>query len=166
MNKSAFVDGTVDIYDASTRKKIKPSWSPSFRGNPFLKLIRLDESVFFGLTWMFRIKPGFQYKMDESLTHCEDLFFCMATATEGDYDFTPSVILKYRRNTGSAMSNLNGLARGYATLRRRIRETFYQKTTAIDRLLLNLKTRKIMFLSFANVSMYREAFYYLFTGEV
>lgn len=160
-----FVDGTVDVRDSSLDNRIM-LWRPSFRGYPFSKLIRLSESVFLGLTWMVKVKPQMLYQLEEEFTHAEDLFFYITMADQGKYDFTSAVTLNYRRNAGSAMSNLKGLANGYTLLRRRLRENFGRKLSLFDYWFLNVKTRKIMFLSFVRVRMFKDAFQYLLTGKI
>lgn len=49
------------------------------------------------------------------LSHCEDLMFYLEQADQGSYDHTTEPVLFYRRTAASAMSDLEGLERGYKT---------------------------------------------------
>lgn len=158
-----FVDGTVNIFDASLRTLLK-TWKPSVKGNPLRSLVRLDGKSFFGPTWMVRITPGTTYQMDKELSHGEDLLFYISIAQQGKYAYTDSVILNYRKNSGSAMSNLEGLARGYSLLTEKVK--VMPAVAAQDKLVLQFKTRKIMFLSFLSRRKVLRALHYLVTGTL
>lgn len=158
-----FVDGTVHIFDASLRTLLN-TWKPSADGNPLRSLVRLDGRCFFGATWMIRIRPGTLYQMDRALSHGEDLLFYISIAQRGKYSYTSSVILNNRRNPGSAMSNLEGLARGYSLLTEKVK--VMPAVAARDKLVLRFKTRKIMFLSFLSRRKVLRALHYLVTGTL
>jgi glycosyltransferase involved in cell wall biosynthesis len=160
-----FADGCVDVFDSGMSLKLR-TWSPGFKGYPFHRLIRLDGHCFFGPTWMVRVKPGTVCRLDEDLRHGEDLFFYMTIAQQGKYTYTSSCILHYRKNPGSAMSNLDGLAKGYTALRRKIKTRFKNDISWIDNGILELKTRKIMFLSFLSERKILRAVKYLFFGSI
>lgn len=160
-----FADGRVDVFDSGMGMKLR-TWNPAFKGHPFHRLIRLDERCFFGPTWMVRIKQGAVYRLEENLHHGEDLFFYMTIAQQGEYTYTPSCILHYRKSPGSAMSNLEGLAKGYTALRRKIKARFKNDISWTDNGILELKTRKIMFLSFLNGRKVWRALQYLFFGSI
>jgi glycosyltransferase involved in cell wall biosynthesis len=159
-----FVDGAVKVFD-DTMKNILYTWRPAFKGSTFEKLIRLDASVFFGPSWMIRREAGKTYRMDETLSHCEDLFFYISIADRGQYSFTAACTLHYRKNLGSAMSDFDGLAKGYTQLVHRIQEIFGNRISSRARWILLFKTRKIMFLSFLSIRNYRKAFRYLLKGK-
>ena len=161
----AFVDGAVEVFD-HTMQHILRTWKPSFRGNAFSSLTTLSDSCFFGNTWMIKNIPGVTYQFAEDLAHAEDLFFYITIAHQGMYSFTPATILHYRKNEGSAMSNLDGLARGYTALRQRINLLPGPQLSFIDQVVLQLKTRKIMFLSFLDSGKILKAFRYAITGSI
>ena len=69
-----FVDGQVIKKDHQLKETLK-IWSPSFRGNPLRDLVKLTGRSFLGLTWMVKRKSGKSYKLQDGLTHCEDLYF-------------------------------------------------------------------------------------------
>ncbi|MDH5599078.1 MAG: hypothetical protein OEY34_08135, partial [Cyclobacteriaceae bacterium] len=89
----------------------------TFSGNPKNALLNLDESVFFGPSWMIKRKPGFDYRFKEGMTHGEDLLFYLSIADQGEYEAVEEVVYKYRKGRkGSAMTNLKGLEEGYKSL--------------------------------------------------
>lgn len=159
-----FVDGAVAVYDESLQHELG-QWMPSWRGRPFHKLVRLSDACFHGVTWMIKITKPFPYRFDTDITHGEDILFFMTVAHLGSYTYTAETIGLYRKNTGSAMSNLDGLARGYEMLRRKVRTRFATEASFADRATLFLKSRKIMFLSFAAAKRYRSAVRYLLSGS-
>lgn len=108
-----FVDGCVQRCDVSLTHILNTIYH-SFYGNPFEALVQLDERCFLGLTWMVRRVEGKQYFFDEGQTHSEDLLFYMRIAKQGGtYVAVEQPVLKYRQHEGSAMSNIEGLERGY-----------------------------------------------------
>lgn len=108
-----FVDGSVQRCDASLTHILKTKHH-SFHGNPFEALVHLDERCFFGPSWMVRRVEEGQYFFDEGQTHSEDLLFYMRLAKQGGtYVAVEQPVLKYRQHEGSAMSNIEGLERGY-----------------------------------------------------
>ena len=137
-----FVDGAVAIFDGPD-KGVTKRWQPSFTGEPFNHLLRLDAAVFFGPTWMIKRKPGKTYAFKEGLTHCEDLLFYMELAREGGiYDYTDEVVLHYRKGHASAMSNLDGLEKGYRTLLAEVNQ--WPDVTQDQKDILRIKIRSIM----------------------
>ncbi|MEL7003918.1 MAG: glycosyltransferase family A protein, partial [Bacteroidota bacterium] len=115
-----FIDGTVMIMD-SQMKEVLEVRKHSFKGEPFEALLRLDEDVFFGPSWMIRLEDSKKYAFLEELTHGEDLFFYICISKGGYYTAIDDVVLLYRKSSGSAMSNLKGLENGYGQLLRSIR---------------------------------------------
>ena len=159
-----FADGSVSIHDSKLTRVIT-AWVPGKRGGVTRNLMRLDGKCFFGPTWMIRRDQSIAYKFDEDLHHGEDLFFCMSYAHLGLYDFTPEVVLKYRRSPNSAMTNLVGLATGYTLIRRKIHH-MPGTVSVIDRLIFNVMTCKIMFLCFLKAGQVRPALKYLLLGSL
>lgn len=158
----AFVDGCVEVFDVTMTKKLR-LWAPMETPNILRSLIRLDGRCFFGPTWMMRTSSLSRFQFDEALTHCEDLHFFMINASAGKYTFTNQVILHYRTSPHSAMGNLHGLANGYSLLRRKIKE-IPERVSFVDRVIFNLRVRKIIFLSFLNSRDWRFGFRYLIFG--
>ena len=152
-----FVDGRVEIETLSTGVLLR-TYLPVYRGNPFRKLLKISSECFFGSTWMIRRRPDYPYRMNGSLTHCEDfLFFLELAQREGLYDFTTECILRCRKRSDSAMSNLTGLDKGYRQVFKIIQS--WPQVTVGDKLFYWMKSRKIMFLSyFFNQKSPRKAF--------
>ena len=113
----SFADGSVITMDGVLEKVIR-TYTPSFTGEPFHELLLLRGTCFFGATWLIRIQPGMNLRYDVSLSHAEDLLFYLELAPGRRYAYTTEVVLLYRRTGNSAMTKLDGLARGYAHLRR------------------------------------------------
>src|SRR5690606_36246686 len=111
-NESAditFVDGRVEVYN-DTGDHIERSWMPTFRGNPYRRLLRLSPRCFFGPTWMVRLQSGQAYSFDERLTYTEDLFAYLELSRQGgNYEFVGDTIDCYRNRSTSAMKNFDGL---------------------------------------------------------
>ena len=112
-----FADGGVDRWDNRTGK-LTPLHRPAFIGPPFARLMELSPTVFFGLSWMIRRCSATDARFPEHISHGEDLAFYLSIAREGNYTFTPEVILHYRSGHGSAMSNIKALDKGYMDLYR------------------------------------------------
>ena len=123
-----YLDSTpqVDIVHGSvkiTRDGIPVRlYRPDLKKGPLLRrLARLDEGVFFSPNYMIRrSKIGCQ-RFPEGVSHCEDLIFFLSLAYESDlfYGAVPDVVYEYRLQPQSAMSNLDGIERGYLELVRR-----------------------------------------------
>lgn len=110
-----FVDGCVNYVDSATQEIVK-TFCPNFRGAPYPELIKLNKDCFFGSTWMVKRDRAKTYQFNETMSHCEDLMFCIDIAPGGQYDYTAETILNYRVAHGSAMQNLKGLENGYFAL--------------------------------------------------
>jgi teichuronic acid biosynthesis glycosyltransferase TuaG len=161
----SFVDGGIESFDLSMKTKMA-EWRPRAQGNVLKKLFRVDNSCFFGLTSMIKRNARIDYRFDETLTHCEDLLFFMTIAHSGNYAYTDEVILRYRKNNGSAMQNINGLAGGYTALRNKMCTLFKGKLSLWDKLVYDVKVRKIMFLTFSRDKRYRTALRYFVYGRL
>lgn len=111
----AFVDGAVDAMDHISMERT-PIHRPSYQGPPFHLLMRMSPAIFCGPTWMVRKDVIGADRLPVGMSHAEDLAFYLTIARRGDYMATPELILLYRKGHGSAMSNLDGLDRGYLLL--------------------------------------------------
>lgn len=160
-----FVDGGVAVYNQDMTSLIR-KWTPRYSGEPFKDLCLLTGRCFFGPTWLVRCGGKQAIFFDEELRHAEDLwFYIQLAATGGSYQYTSETILKYRKHQNSAMSNLNGLAAGYTKLLQLINFHFAEQLRVGDRLLISLKARKIMFLSFVAARKWPSAFHFLIFGS-
>jgi glycosyltransferase involved in cell wall biosynthesis len=139
----SFVDGTVLVHDHDM-KKVHRIWRPAFTGKPWPMLVRLSDKCFFGPSWMIRRDNSREYKFEGGLTHAEDLLFYISIADQGNYAYTNDTVLLYRKNAGSASSNLDGLARGYRTVFNRLKP----RLSLPQRMYLSFRVRQIMFLSY------------------
>lgn len=159
----AFADGSVEVFNKDFSLILR-KWVPRCRDDHFRSLIHLDGKCFFGPTWMIRRYPSVTFRFDEDLRHGEELFFYMTYAQLGMYSFTDEVVLRYRHSDDSAMSNLSGLALGYELLAKKLMGL--QGVRQFDRFVFNLKTRKIMFLSFLRAGNVWNAFSFLVRGTI
>lgn len=151
-----FVDGRVIIYDEGLNL-IKKKYQPDFNGNPINKLFVLSESCFFGPSWMIKRKENFPYRMQEGLSHGEDLLFYMSLSRKGAiYDYVTDEVLYYRSHDRSAMKNLNGLENGYKEIFCIIND--WPELYPHSRITYQIKVKKIMFLSYFSQSEYIKAF--------
>jgi glycosyltransferase involved in cell wall biosynthesis len=142
----AFVDGQVLIMDHKLTHIIKTK-SHTFRGNPFNALVQLDESCFFGPSWMIKRNLGVNYKFKEGLTHCEDLLFYISISQYGGkYTAVTNPVLKYRQGHHSAMRNLKGLENGYLQLYQVLVEDIQLNEKGLQA--LKYKLRSIMWKSY------------------
>lgn len=142
-----FVDGVVEKKDHSL-KQVVQLFTPTFPlANPLSDLIRLTGRSFFGLSWMFKREPEQHYLFQSELTHSEDLLFYMQSAREGGlYGYTSEVIYQYRNNPSSAMSNLEGLEKGYWQVYKTIKH--WKEVKRTDLWVYKMKVKKIMYLSY------------------
>jgi teichuronic acid biosynthesis glycosyltransferase TuaG len=87
------------------------------------RLARLEEGVFFGVNYMIRRERIGQIRFPVALSHCEDLIFFLTLAHDVglNYAAVPDEVYEYRLQPRSAMSNLDGLERGYLELLARSR---------------------------------------------
>tara|TARA_B100000315_G_scaffold232465_1_gene244720 strand:- start:3568 stop:4362 length:795 start_codon:yes stop_codon:yes gene_type:complete len=108
----SFVDGVVLIKDYKMDTILR-YFRPSFKGNPYNKLIQISERCFFGPSWMIKRNSDIKYIFNPNMTHLEDLYFYLSISENGIYDYTNDPILYYRTTSTSSMSNLSGLEGGY-----------------------------------------------------
>ena len=151
----SFVDGQVEMWNHDFSQLLETK-KHSFSGNPKNALLNLDESVFFGPSWMIKRKPGFEYRFKEGMTHGEDLLFYLSIADQGEYAAVDEVVYQYRKGReGSAMSNLKGLEKGYSTF---IEEASKVEGVTPEQIrTLRSKTGKIMFKSYLAQGQFKNA---------
>ena len=120
----AFVDGKIQVMD-STLTQVLEVREQTYFGNPFAALLKIDNSCFFGPTWMVRRDPNFNYEFKPGLTHGEDLLFYMMISQRGGvYAAVDEVIYNYRSGNQSAMSDLDGLWKGYQSIFRELKSRY------------------------------------------
>lgn len=152
--KIDFVDGTVQVFDEPLKHRIR-TYRPAFSGNPLPLLLKLSEKCFFGPSWMIRRRQH-NYRMDESLSHGEDLFFYLTLCRyDGYYSFVADEILHYRRHDDSAMQNISGLYRGYKTIYQHLLP--WPDFSIGTRIIFFCRMKKFIFLSFFHRRQYKEA---------
>jgi glycosyltransferase involved in cell wall biosynthesis len=143
-----FVDGSVEVFDNDTGKVLR-TWTPNFEGNPLRDLVRLSGKSFFSPTWLIRNKFNKQ-RFALGITHSEDLAYLIdISSSEGKYLGLKEVIIRYRSSSGQAMSNLDGLRRGYNWLL--IELANVKKISTLDVLIYFIKTRIIIFLTYLRI---------------
>jgi hypothetical protein len=111
------VDGRITIKDAALATTLRERVGGN-RGPYFSRLIRLDSSVFFGVAVMVRRAAIGATRFESGLSHCEDLLFLLEAANKREwvYGAVDEAVYLYRTGAGSAMSDLEGLERGYLYL--------------------------------------------------
>lgn len=155
----SFVDGAVSSLNETMTEELS-RWVPNFKGNPLSDLVQLTGNSFFGVTWMIKREFDVIYRFKDGLTHAEDLWFYIQLCLhEVQYDFTTGVVYLRRVSGGSAMSNLDGLARGYLAVKR------LMENQNIDPVLISSyakKIRSIMVKSYLKRSELMKAFLFVF----
>jgi len=141
----SFVDGRVISFNEDMTI-IKNDYVPKFFGYPYEELLRLNSDCYFGPSWMIKRENAVQYRFVEGMTHAEDLCFYISISKGKKYSYTYEEVLHYRITGQSAMSNLEGLEKGYKILYNKIRSD--QKPNYKVLIYLRLKIKRIMFLSY------------------
>lgn len=108
------VDGAVSFCTDDLSRELR-LYQPRPQIGPFFEpLARLDGSVFAGVIYMLRRAALGNLRFQTGLSHAEDLLFYLHFAKDGAlYGSVPEVTTRVRVVTGSAMSDLDGLGRGY-----------------------------------------------------
>jgi len=113
------VNGGVEVTAGGHLQRV---YNPCEQRGPLLgRLARLDEGVFFNVNYMIRRDEVGNHRFADGLTHCEDLIFFLELAHERDlqYGAVEDIVYQYRIQTGSAMTSLDGIERGYMEVIRR-----------------------------------------------
>lgn len=157
-----FVDGTIRVTEKNI-DIVARTWKPSFRGVPTRELARLKDTCFATISWLIRADAIGNVRFRENLTHGEDLIFLVEISVNRLYDAVPTPILYFRRTGASAMSDLDGLARGYCEISRIFSELRLLRNP-VDRSVHKFKIMKIMFLSYLVAGNTMKAFRFLLKG--
>lgn len=137
-----FVDGAVEIRNKDLTSVVEVR-TLYFSGVPLEALLKIDNAVFFGPTWMIRKKTGVTYRFKEGLTHGEDLLFFISIGHLGKYEAVKEPVYIYRQGNLSAMSDLDGLWEGYKAISREL-----NFTTSVNRTLKKIFRKKITSIMF------------------
>ncbi|MFY0689691.1 MAG: glycosyltransferase [Cyclobacteriaceae bacterium] len=133
-----FVDGVVELWDCTFHDLIETK-KLNFSGNPFYALCQIDNSCFFGPTWMIKRIAKKEYKFKEGLSHGEDLLFYLTISKNGElYEASGDVVYQYRTGNESAMKDLDGLWNGYKSVYLELKNCYPQ-----NRAINNIFKRKI-----------------------
>ena len=143
-----FLAGQVETRDAGDA--LVAVWVPEFSGDPLRQFVRLNSRVFFGVCLFVRRDPSLLYAFRDGLTHCEDLLFFVDIASQGacGYGTTPETTYIRRLFSNSAMTNLDGLAKGYRFLFKVVWHLSDPRLSIADKVYLKLRYTRIMFLSY------------------
>lgn len=140
------VDGKVEIKDPALSKTLR-SYQPSYMGKLLPRLVMLDDTVFFGVCYLFKreLLGNIRFKMN--MSHCEDLLFYLELSNERDvyYGYVDDVVYIYRSGHGSAMQNLEALEDGYLRLIKEVRTL--KNAKLCQQFIMRIKITKIMMLS-------------------
>jgi teichuronic acid biosynthesis glycosyltransferase TuaG len=116
-----FVDGVV-TYMSEDLAEVLDQYRPSYQGQVYDQLLRMNRSCLFGNTWLIRRKQGVTYRFEETMKYSEDLFFYLSISRHGGiYAFTDGEVLRYRKHRASAMASAEGLEKGYMVLYNKVR---------------------------------------------
>jgi glycosyltransferase involved in cell wall biosynthesis len=139
-------DGAVSVRDRTMQTEVR-RYTPYYRGPLLPRLLKLDSRVFFSVCYMFRRNTLGGVRFPEHMTHAEDLSFFMLLAHQNGlaYGHVEEVVYNYRSGGASAMSNMDGLEKGYLDLLELIDERGI--AAGYTRQLLKCRIAKILFLS-------------------
>lgn len=95
---------------------------PGHSGGFLPRLLRLDESVFKGVSLLLRARIINKVSFDIELTHCEDLLFFiqLSESCNPKYVATSDYTYQYRTGLKSAMSDVDRLAKSYLLFIRKL----------------------------------------------
>lgn len=156
----SFVGGGQVHYNSDLSKVLKFQL-PNYEGFPKRGLIRLNEGCFINCgTWLIKRNRKRNYQFPEGWTHSEDLGFFLSISEDGKLGFTKEIVQVYRRLSESAMTNLEGLAKGYRNYYSYVKS--FNGVRKADLVYLNFRIRRIMFLSCLRMGKIRNAFEFAF----
>lgn len=155
--KVYFLDGIIVKKDINLKETLAVLQT-NYKGNPQKELMRLNANVFIGITWMVRRVEGQIYELKKGMTHAEDLLFYISISNNQAYEYATLAIeiLHYRIHNSSAMTNLEGLKKGYIALFEILKKEYNIDLSL--KLYLKYRISRIMFLSFLRKREYGKAF--------
>lgn len=130
---ASVVDGHVLIKDATLNATLRERVGGPL-GPYFPRLIRLDSAVFFNVAVMVRREAIGSTRFQTGLSHCEDLLFFLEASNRNAwiYGAVDELVYCYRTGIASAMSNMDGLQRGYLFLYERCQKLEDATTADLD----------------------------------
>lgn len=161
-DNAGIVDGTVIFFKHNPNNVIRV-YQPGLAGRVVKSLAFFSEKVFCMASAMIRREAGISYHFDPLMTHAEDIWFILSVHQQSklSYASVDIPILYYRKGDQTAMSNLDGLGKGY------LRYYSHVKTTKIlhgaDLTYLKYKIGRIMFLSYIRKRELKKSITYLLT---
>lgn len=144
--KISFVGGAQEQRNSDLSKVMTIQY-PTYTGSPRKGLISLDPGCFINCgTWLIKRNKQLKYSFQEKMKHSEDLTFFLSISNDGFLDYTSEIVQIYRRHH-SAMSNLDGLLKGYRQFYSFALRNGYFKTES-EKVYLNRKIFSIMLKSY------------------
>jgi glycosyltransferase involved in cell wall biosynthesis len=163
------VDGKAIVKDASLKNTLKVH-SPSYEGSLLPRLIKLDSQVYLTCYYMFRKsilgKTRFSIlgktRFQKNMTHSEDILFFieLASAQDVQYGYVLETVFIYRVGHTSAMSNIDGLEKGYLSLIQKVSEL--NNISFFQHIFLRIKIARILFLTWLRQKKITRAFEAIF----
>lgn len=115
------VDGRVTFKDIKLQRTLR-TYVPQAVQDPFHELVTFSARCFMGPSWMIRWSPDQTLRYTETISHAEDLFFCMCYSSGKRFGFTEEEILLYRRTGSSSMAtNFEGMESSMIWIGRELR---------------------------------------------
>jgi teichuronic acid biosynthesis glycosyltransferase TuaG len=143
----AFVGGG-QVQKNSDLSQILKTQLPTYYGPPRKGLVMLDDRCFINCgTWLIKRDKQRKYMFPLGWTHSEDLAFFLSISDQGSLGRTNEVAQVYRRHEDSAMGNLQSLEKSYWNYYDFVKNGRYHRSKT-ELMILQLKIRKIMFLSY------------------
>ena len=139
------VDGIVSLRNENLTSEVG-SYQPLYTGELFPRLIRLDNRAIWSITYMLKSSQIGNLRFNEGMTHAEDLLFYMnfSCVNRSKSGHVGETIYLYRNSSGSAMSNMDGIERGFLKLIEGVGLLSCPSTTEL--LMLRIKISKVLFL--------------------
>lgn len=154
--KLGFADGIIEVWNADFSLQ-SALHTPTFSGEPLNELRTLSSTCFYGITWMIRAEAIGNKRFNTDMSHSEDLaFFATVSNARWCYDSVGVAIYKVRKRAGSAMSDLDGLAKGYEMLFTHL--TLLRPEEKDWQPIFRSKVRRILFRSFIKKYHFFRAF--------
>lgn len=150
-----FLEGKVEIF-FENMQDLQDVYVPVKYEDTLSELIEITGSCFMGPSWMIR-RSEIKHDFNTNITHGEDLLFYIENLNDSnlDFDIIETTVLKYRKNSFSAMNNIAGLERGYRFIYKILEEKSIG--TAHSRNLFRKKTASIIFRSYIKSGKYAKA---------
>ena len=160
--QTGMIDGGV-LFKDDRLEKTKRIYKPKYRGRVLKEIAFFNEGVFALPSAMIRREDGVPYSFNESLTHSEDLLFMLQVHARSTlaFSYVSDPILIYRKSNTSAMSNLQGLGKGYLNYYSEVNK-MPNLLNVLDKKLLKIKIAKVMFLSYCAKGHYKQALKYIY----